>query len=267
MTNLADFPELPTAPSTRPYSQWFEPAPALGISMMDHLFNRLDGAYPHKWRSNFTNQQAIDNWAESWVEAFEEEGISPNDVKVGLRECRRRFAWPPSCAEFIQACRPTLDPLKAYYEAVAGVQARFGGEHGTWSHPAIYWAAMGMATELREQAYSQVRARWEAALQQQLGKSTWDEIPKPMLQLTAPGQSTTSSVKARQAIQQLVATVVNRPADEDPKAWSRRILAKHAAGAAVSPLQLQFAQEALGAPDAPLARYDTLKAAGFELPT
>ena len=92
------------------------------ISLIDHLFNRLDGAYPGKWRQNFRNQQAIDNWAESWVEAFEEEGITPQDVKVGLRECRKRFGWPPSVAEFMQACRPALG-VRGLEALVAGAPA------------------------------------------------------------------------------------------------------------------------------------------------
>jgi hypothetical protein len=245
MTDLSIPQNLPPSPSTRPYSQWFEPVEALGISMIDHLYNRLDGAYPHKWRSNFADQQAIDNWAESWVECFEEEGITPNDVKVGLRECRKRFAWPPSCAEFVQACRPQVDPMRAYYEAVAGVQARFAGEHGTWSHPAIYHAAMTMPTELREQAYSAVRARWEIALQQQLAKAEWEAIPAPMLVLTAPGKSTTTSAKAKAAIAQLIGQVLHKPASTDPKAWARKLLARAAAGEKVTPTQVQFAQEAL----------------------
>ena len=245
MSNVTPFPTLPTAPSTRPFSQWFEEAPGLGISLVDHLFNRLDGAYPHKWRSNFANQQAIDNWAESWVEAFEEEGITPNDVKVGLRECRRRFAWPPSCAEFIQACRPTVDPLRAYYEAVAGVAARFAGEHGTWSHPAIYWAAMPMSTELREQSFSQVKSRWEAALEQQLAKGVWEEVPRPMLALTAPGTSTPNTEKARATIAQLVRTVNHKPANFDHLGWARRIVAREQAGESLLPYQVQCVREAL----------------------
>jgi hypothetical protein len=246
MNAITDIGALPASPSTRPYSQWFEPAPGLGISLVDHLFNRLDGAYPHKWRSNFANQQAIDNWAESWVECFEVEGITPNDVKVGLRECRRRFAWPPSCAEFIQACRPSLDPLKAYYEAVAGVQSRVNGEQGEWSHPAIYWATVPLGVELREQSYSQVRARWEASLEQQLAKGDWEPIPRPMRALAAPGKSTTGSEKAREAIAELVGKVVHKPAASDPKGWARELLAREAAGdKTLLPIQVRFAHEAL----------------------
>lgn len=245
MTNLAEIHDLPASSSTRPFSQWFDPVPTLGISFIDHLFNRLDGAYPHKWRSNFTNQQAIDNWAESWVEAFEEEGITPNDVKVGLRECRRRFAWPPSCAEFIQACRPHVDPMRAYYEAVAGLEARGKGEFGTWSHPAIFWAAWSMRKELREQAFSAVKIRWETALQQQLDKATLDEIPEPVFELTAPGQSTTSCEKAKAKIANLIGSVINREPPADRLGWARQVLARAAAGEKLTPTQVQMARDAL----------------------
>jgi hypothetical protein len=244
MNHLAEFPDqLPSAPSTRPFSQWFDPMPELGISLIDHLFNRLDGAYPGKWRQNFKNQQAIDNWAESWVEAFEEEGITPLDVKVGLRECRKRFAWPPSVAEFMQACRPALDPLKAYYEAVAGVQARASGETGEWSHPAIYWATVPLGVELREQSYSQVKARWEASLEQQLAKGTWEPIPKAMKALAAPGRSTTGTEKARQAIKQAADQVIHTFANTD---WARKLLARYKAGEKLTPTQVLFARQALG---------------------
>jgi hypothetical protein len=129
-------PSLSTHLANR-YSRWFEPVPALGdLALMDHLFNRLDGAYPHKWRSAFPNEQAIDNWKVSWCEAFDAEGIEPQDIKAGLKACRSQYDWPPSCAEFIKACRPSVDRMVAYYEAVIGLQVREKGEMGTWSHPA-----------------------------------------------------------------------------------------------------------------------------------
>jgi hypothetical protein len=247
MTNLAEMNELPSSPSTRPLSQWFDPAPGLGISLIDHLFNRLDGAYPHKWRSNFANQQAIDNWAESWVEAFEEEGITPSDVKAGLRECRKRFAWPPSCAEFVQACRPSLDPMKAYYEGVAGVQARAAGEYGKWSHPAIYWAAMPLAFDLGNQTFSQIKPRWEAALFEQLDKGEWQEIPQAMVALPAPAKATTSREEASRRLRELGATSVAKSGVPGNTGWAREILKREAEGEAfASPIIPRFAREALG---------------------
>lgn len=248
MSQLTEVNELPSSPSTRPYSQWFEVAPALGISLMDHLFNRLDGAYPHWWRNNFANQQAIDNWAESWVEAFEEEGITPTDVKAGLRECRRRYTKPPSCAEFIQACKPSVDPLVAYYEAVAGVQARANGEMGAWSHPAIYWAAMPMAFDLGNQTYSQMKARWERALAAQMERAEWEAIPQPMVALPAPGKSKLSREKADQMVKELGATGITKTAGDgiDHKRWARKILERDKRGEKLSIVQVKFAREAIG---------------------
>lgn len=230
MNNLTQ-PTTPVA-STRPLSKWFDPHPSLGISLIDHLFNRLDGAYPNKWRSNFANQQAIDNWAESWVEAFEDEGITPADVQAGLKVIRKRCEWPPSCAEFIKACKPGLDPLVAYYEAVAGVQARANGEMGVWSHPAIYHAAMPLSFDLSNQTYSQIKARWERALEAQFALSEWPEIPQPMLQLAAPGKSATSKEAATAMLKGLDAAGVSKSAGDrvDHKAWARRIKEREARG-------------------------------------
>jgi hypothetical protein len=239
----------PVTPSTRPLSQWFEVHPDLGISLMDHLYNRLDGAYPQKWRANFPSQQSIDNWCESWVEAFEEEGVTPADVRVGLKECRRRFTWPPSCAEFIQACKPFTDPAAAYHEAVAGLQARGKGELGVWSHPAVFWAASGLSRDLMEQTFGQVKDRWASALGRQLARGTWEDIPPPRLQLPAPGKGVLSKENAERFLREVgAAGVLKRDGDgSDPKGWARRIMQRVAAGdKRLMHFQISAAEEALG---------------------
>lgn len=238
-----------SSPSTRPYSHWFDVHPDLGISLMDHLYNRLDGAYPQKWRANFPSQQSIDNWSESWVEAFEDEGINPADVRVGLKECRRRFAWPPSCAEFIQACKPFSDPGAAYHEAVAGLQARGKGELGVWSHPAVFWATSGLSRDLMEQTYGQVKDRWAAALARQLGRGVWEEVPPPRPQLPAPGKTTLSKEDAEKFLRDAgAAAVVKQPGDRvDHKRWARKILQRRDAGeTGLMQYQINAAEEALG---------------------
>lgn len=236
--------------STQPFSKWFEVHPGLGISMMDHLFNRLDGAYPHKWRSNFPNQQAIDNWCESWAEAFEEDGVTPNDVKAGLKACRTKYDWPPSCAEFIKACKPSLDPMVAYYEAVNGVHARDRGEMGNWSHPAIYWAATKMAFDLKSLTFSAMKDRWNKALHDEMEKGAWAAIPQAMKALPEPGKSQLSRDKAKQMLEELgAAGVLNvDPSKTDHKRWAKRILRRQAEGdTTLLPIQVSFAREALQA--------------------
>lgn len=231
---------------TRPYSRWFEIHPALGISSIDHLFNRLDGAYPHKWRSAFPNQIAIDNWAESWVEAFEQEGILPADVKVGLKACRNSYDWPPSCAEFVKACKPSVDPMVAYYEAIAGVQARKAGEIGKWSHPAIFWAAMPLAFDLGTQTFSQIKGRWEKALADQMEREEWAQIPAAVPALSAPGKASLSRENAAKMLDELGAAGVLKPRSEHTQ-WYRDILAREKRGdKTLTMVQIKFAHEAAG---------------------
>jgi hypothetical protein len=243
-TTIAANVDSHAIPSTRPDSRWFDVHPKLGISIIDHLFNRLDGAYPHKWRSAYPDHDSINNWAESWVEAFEDEGISPEDVKRGLKVCRSRYDWPPSCAEFVKACKLTVDPLIGYYEAVEGVQARQRGEQGTWSHPAIYWAAMPLAFDLGTQPYSHIRARWEKALAEQLARREWPAIPASMAALPAPGKAALSKEEAKKMLAKLSACALLRPRSGH-SAWYLDILERHKRGdPSLSAAQVNCAQEA-----------------------
>lgn len=241
----AQITHLHTASVTAPFSKWFDVHPALGISMMDHLFNRLDGAYPIRWRSAYSNQQAIDNWMESWAEAFEDEGITPQEAKDGLRACRKLYDWPPSVSEFIKACRPAIDAAVAYQEAVAGVNARERGDMGKWSHPAIFWASSCMAYDLKHQAYSAIQKRWETALQAEMSKGEWSAIPQPMIALPAPGKTASSREQAAQMLQQLGASDMLK-AKTDHKAWIKKIAERAKAGDETLPgISLRMAKEAM----------------------
>jgi hypothetical protein len=208
-----------------PFDAWFAPIPKLdGKSLMDHLYNRLDGAYPHKWRSNFSTPESIDNWKVSWAEAFEDEGIAPNDIAAGLRACRSRYDWPPSCAEFIKACKPSVDPLVAYYEAAAGIQAREKGELGTWSHPAIFWAAASMAYDLKHQGYTAIKARWEKALAEQMEKGEWAAIPAVLLALPEPGKTKADREHAEKMIAEIGASSIVKSQQSDHRRWISKVL-------------------------------------------
>lgn len=234
------------AVSTAPASHWLDVHPALGISMMDHLFNRLDGAYPHKWRSNFATPQAIANWRESWAEAFEDERIKPADIAVGLRACRSRYDWPPSCAEFVKACKPAVDPLVAYDEAVEGCNARDRGERGMWSHPAIFWAASSMAFDLKSKTYAQVKTRWERALCEQMAREFWEAVPDPALALPAPGKADLSSGDAARMLQGLDVMKSDKRA-VDHLRWAKRIMERERFGDRLLCLAaVKSAREALG---------------------
>ena len=234
--------------TANPFDAWFQPLDVFkGKSVMETLYDRLDGAYPHKWRSNFPTAEAIDNWQVSWAEAFEEEGIKPSDIRAGLKACRTKYDWPPSCAEFIKAFKPSVDPMVAYYEAIAGIESRKRGEVGKWSHPAVYWAAMPLAFDLGSQTYSQMKARWEQAFNEQMNKGEWADIPQPALALPAPGKSDLSRENAAKMLNQIGAAEVFKP-KTDHRLWAKKIIEREKRGdKTVSALQIKFAREALAA--------------------
>lgn len=67
--------------------------------------------------------------------------------------------WVPTLPEFLLMCRPALNYEQAYYEAIDQLAAREAGTD-QWSTPAIYWAAIQMATDIRLQPYKALATRW-----------------------------------------------------------------------------------------------------------
>lgn len=182
---------------------WLTTHPRLGITLMDHLFNRMDGSYPNRWRAAFASEQAIQNWREAWSEAFIEEGIAPSEVAAAIRNCRRMYDWPPSLTEFLRACRPAIDHESAFYEAVRELRKRSNNED-QWSHPAIYWAAAGMEFDLTSNHYSRIKNRWTRALSAELAKRSWEPVPRKAVELVAPGKTIATPEVAKSFIDRLL---------------------------------------------------------------
>lgn len=88
----------------KPESVWLRIHPALGVSMMDYLFNKLDAMYPGMWRHNYPTEISVNNWRDTWAEAFEEDRVLPQQVKTGIQQCRKLYDRPPSITQFIKAC-------------------------------------------------------------------------------------------------------------------------------------------------------------------
>ncbi|MCP1121551.1 replication protein P [Robbsia andropogonis] len=174
---------------------------------MDHLFNRLDGMYPNRWRASFPSPDSIENWSAAWAEAFDEEGITPNDIAVGLKACRKRFDWPPSMTEFINACRPQIDVESALFEAIAQTQARRQCKD-EWSNPAFFWAAVKVGQyEILSQTHSMLLPRFRKALDEVL-KGEIKPVPASVPALTYDVGSVTSREKGEEQLRRLGAMSV-----------------------------------------------------------
>ena len=172
---------------------------------MDHLFNRFDGAYPNRWRAAFASEQAIANWRESWAEAFDEEGLTPQMISDGLKACRRAYDWPPSLTEFLKVCKPAISVDAAIYEAIDQMRAR---QHGKdkWSNPAIYWAAAKVGEfDMVSQTFSSLKPRFEAALKQVLAGEILP-VPARVPALAAPGAAESTREYGAKRLQELGAS-------------------------------------------------------------
>lgn len=238
------------AQSTPERSAWAVPLAKLeGISLIDHLWNRLSGTYGGRWLKDFPDMQSIENWKAAWAEAFDEEGLTPRDVAEGLRACRRMFPdWPPAVGEFIQACRPGLIPENAFHDAVAGMTARRRGEMGQWSHPAVCWAAVRVGShDLLNCGYSVMQSRWERALSDELGRGEWAAIPAPAVALPAPGATHATPAEAAKALEAMGAGAILNQSGRDPlRGWKRVITeTENPKGKRYSPGIIAMARNAL----------------------
>lgn len=216
------------------------PAP---ISWVESLFARMQGMYGNKF---------LDMWRDTDVAmvkalwADEMGKLSNDELKRGYAALMKRD-WPPSLPEYVKMCKPSIDPTVAYYEAIAGVQARSKGEMGKWSSPAIFWAAVPLSFDLGQQTYSQIKTRWEKALAEQLDKGEWAEIPEPMIQLAAPGNTKSDREKATQVLTEIGAADVLKP-KTDHKLWAKRIIERaKKQNNGLSAIQIRFAKEAMAA--------------------
>lgn len=215
----------------------------------------------------------VDQWAapdtDALIAHWERElgGYTDAEIRRGVKAMDNRD-WPPTLPEFKRMCRPPIDPLTAYHEALRGLQQRKGGKLGEWSHPAIYWAAAAMAFDLESATWSSIRPRWEVALNHQLGRGEWPAIPVAVPGLRWDANARTRNGCADLALQALgmgrngnngdnhasneagndKPPKANRPAPRDELRWARKILARVAAGGDqfTTKTVVEMAQAALG---------------------
>ncbi len=225
------------------------------ISPIDWLFGELHGMYGNQFFDKFRSGHIVDgldtgieNMKRVWTEKIRSNGMKIGDLRRALSACER-VKFPPSWSEFLELCKPSVDVLAAYYEAVNGSRERAAGKMGEWSHPAIFWASMPMAFDISNQSYSQVKARWESALHEQLACGEWAEIPQPMIALPAPGQTKLSREEAEKLVRQYQAMDATKKEDcsIDHRRWAHRIMKRFENGDKnLRFIEVTFAKDALG---------------------
>lgn len=242
-------------PSTLKQNSWNTPrdlndGTGKVLSAIDRLFNRLDGIYMAKWKSNFPNQQAVANWTEAWSQGLCRNGITVQMAFDGVLKCESDFKWPPSLPEFLELCQVQIDYEAAFLEAVKQSYVRHNGGDDCWRQPAIYWAAQDFGPfELRNVSYKQAEAKWKRLLDKRMG-SACEAVPGFVLQIAAPARdeagtaisSTEAKEMARVAIAQMAS---KRPSREIAIERAKAVLALVDAGSPVSKLKASHAREVL----------------------
>ena len=207
------------------------------------IFDKMQLDYGKK----FTDQWGAtnpDSLSAHWV--AELTGYTPREIKRGVASMDTRD-WPPTLPEFKKLCRPPINEMTTYLEALAGLEARGKGEVGDWSHPAVYWAASLLRADLMSQTHAQIKDRWSSVLKAQMERGEWADIPAARVLLPAPDTSPAARGLADKMIRELgAAGVIKSGAKVDPLAWAKRILEREARGdKSVSALQVSFAKEAM----------------------
>lgn len=159
---------------------WLSPHPSLepGQTPMQQLFMRLSGKYPGRWAVLFRSEREVRAWETEWAEAFVHRQISPHEITRGLEACNDLYLRPPSLAEFLRACRPPVDPETAYREACRQMARRLSHGDDVWSHPVVYWAAVGFgAYDLRRSSWESASVRWRRILQDLVASGPQEPVP------------------------------------------------------------------------------------------
>src|SRR5713226_8828366 len=225
------------------------PSDAMPETWIEKLFEIMELTYGSKFLDMWGN---TDKPKQKLFWAQKLGTVTAEQMKRDVAKLER-LAWPPTLSEFKLLCQPEIKPLEAYYEAVEGCRSREQGEAGTWSHPAIFWASVRVSSfDLKSLSYSQVKDRWNTALESELAKTEWPAIPMPVLALPAPGNGRADREAASKRLSELKAGNVVKQEKQvfDHRSWARKILKRKAAGdKTLSFIQVKFAQDALNKGD------------------
>lgn len=169
---------------------------------VEEIFKRFHGRFGNRFYAEFAlghvgkngQDDGIENAKKVWAEELA--GYTPDEIKRGLSA---QYAYLPDCDKFKLACRPTIDLEQAFCEAVEQMRLRAENQD-SWSNAAIYWAAVELGNDLNNYPYQSIKGRWKSAYDDARAKVSSGElpceVPKRLISLPKPGNSTISKEEA-----------------------------------------------------------------------
>lgn len=219
------------------------PARAIPEHWIESLFEKMAFTYGTKfadqWRGIDTDGIKR-HWAEK-LGALTNQELAHGVLKLETRD------WPPTLPEFLKLCRPVIDPVVAFHEALEQGARRDRGEPEEWSSPAVFWAWRKIGPyDFSRMTYAVLKPRWEAALAAEMEKDSIEPIPPQMVELPAPGKTMLSSEKARQLLADFKAKGMGDAAIGDSRRWARLIMERKGKGEQFSIFVVESAEKELG---------------------
>lgn len=223
---MNDHMPLSTSPQAEPLPAW--PENAIPEKWVKALFNKMAFSYGVKFADQWRGIDP-DGIKRHWAQKLF--ALKTEELTRGVQRLDSR-TYPPTLPEFLALCRPPIDPVVAFHEALEQGVKRERGEPEAWSSPAVFWAWRKVgSTECARQPYVVLRSRWEAALAAELEREVIEPIPaQDPLALPAPGKTMLSSRKAQELIGDFKLKGLGDAANGDSRRWARRILERRAAG-------------------------------------
>jgi hypothetical protein len=97
---------------------------------------------------------------------------------------------------------------------------------------------------LKNQTYSNIKARWEKALDEEINKGQWADIPKAQIALPAPVNQATKDIADKYLAETQI--IKKQESKTDHKLWAKKIMQRHKDGdKTLTQIQISFAKEAL----------------------
>ncbi len=210
-------------------------------SWIDALFIKMANFYGSKFKLMWGDSD-INHVKAVWTQELSK--LSRDEIAKGANSLVNQ-EYCPTLPQFIKLCRTDIDSVAAYYEALNGVIAREKGEMGEWSHPAIFWASVKIGSfDLKNQTYSNIKARWERALDEEINKGQWSDIPKAQIALPAPATQATKDIADKYLAETQI--IKKQESKTDHKRWAKVILQREKDGdKTLTHIQLSMAKDAM----------------------